>query len=175
MCYGISTVQRTERKYCNKSRKEEKMENLRRGQLYYIKKHNVAQEQNEEPGKPVLILNADKELISVNGTITVANITRRPRYNMDTHMEIQMVGYSAVAILEQAVTIPIERLGQYIGELTEEQLYEVDKIICHMNGIDLEKIIEKYTAEIKSKDEKISILEQKLEQAGRKRRLFKFF
>lgn len=147
------------------------MENLKRGQLYYIKKHNAALTQNEEPGKPVLILNADKKIMDMNGTIKVANITRRPRYNMDTHMEIQMIGYSAVAILEQEVTISADRLGEYIGELTENQLHEVDKIICKIHGIDLEKIIDKYVKEVKSKEEELCMVKRKLEE---KKDLFRF-
>lgn len=141
------------------------MEDLKRGQLYYIKKSDfLGSSEGEKNEKPVLILAADKEIMEQSGTITVANITRRPRYDRYTHVEIQSLGYKAMAILEQEVTIATDRLGQYIGELSEEELLQIDKIVCKMRGIDLDGIETEYKEKLLKKDEEIEALKMKLQK-----------
>lgn len=147
------------------------MENLRRGQLYYIKKQlnfNTEPSGQEDIGKPVLIISADKKIMEKNGTITVANITRRPRSEMDTHLEVQLGSCKAVAILEQEVTISIDRLGEYIGELTEDEMNKVNNIVCKIKGIDLEGIISRYINELNEKEKEIAELKQLLQKKENK-------
>ena len=139
---------------------------IKRGQLYYIKKGaliNEAEAEEEIIGKPALILSANEDVFNLNGTFTVANITRRPRHNLFSHMPVELVGHGALAIIEQEVTITQDRLGEYIGELTKEEMLQLDNITCRLKGIDLENIFSEYEKKLQEKDEEIKQLKSELQ------------
>lgn len=147
---------------------------LRKGQLYYIKRAEDIDVEKPELGKPVVILCADQEIIEKNGTVTVANITRRPRYDMFSHVTISSLGYKATAILEQQVTIDVNRFEKYAGEITKEELQEIDKVILRMNNL-LDVDIAEYDNLVKEKDEEIARLKEELSKTVAKKSKWSLF
>lgn len=150
------------------------VKNLKRGQMYYIKKEEDMGKDTSENGRPVVILAVDNDLIARNNTITVANITRRPRYDMHAHITISSIGYRAVAILEQPITISPVRLENFIGTVTEEELHEINAATLRLNNIDISQTEEKYKKELAEKEEEISRLKERLQEQTSKPKSFWF-
>ncbi len=93
---------------------------IRRGDVYYVASTRDYQEYGSEQrsGRPAIIVSNDKNN-EFSPVVEVVYLTTRPKNRLPTHIDIRATGKPSIAICEQITSISVDRLGDYIGTLSE--------------------------------------------------------
>ena len=108
---------------------KEIIQNVKRGEIYYADLDPVTG--SEQGGtRPVLILQNDIGN-RYSPTVIVAPITGRNKKELPTHVaiNIETLPKNSIALTEQIRTIDKQRLCEYVDELDEKQMKEVEKAV----------------------------------------------
>ena len=93
---------------------------IRRGDVYYVTSGIGARECGSEQhsGRPAIIVsnNRNNEFSPV---VEVVYLTTKPKTRLPTHIDVLATGRNSIAICEQITSVSVERLGDYIGALSE--------------------------------------------------------
>lgn len=100
------------------------MENIRRGDIFYIHKYPVIGSE-QEAGRPGIIVSNEANNRH-SGTVEVVFLTTQAKAELPTHVHIESAARPSTALCEQVTTVSIERLGDYGGRLTEREMTQVD-------------------------------------------------
>ena len=106
------------------------MQNIKRGDIYYIsygESKIIGSEQM--PGRPAVIVSNDKNN-EHSTTIEIVYLTTKYKADLPTHVVVNSSKYRSTALCEQITTVSISRLGDYIGEVTAEELEEIDRALA---------------------------------------------
>ena len=68
-------------------------------------------------------------------TVQVAFCTTQPKSNLPTHVEILSTGRASTVMCEQINTVSLERLGNYIGRCTAEEMRDIDIAVATALGL----------------------------------------
>ena len=68
-------------------------------------------------------------------TVQVAYCTTQPKSNLPTHVEILSTGRASTVMCEQINTVSLERLGNYIGRCTAEEMRDIDIAVATALGL----------------------------------------
>ncbi len=112
------------------------MKDIKRNEIYYADLSPI-QGSEQDGTRPVLIIQNDIGN-RYSPTTVVAPITSKVRkHKLPTHVEIQAewLPKDSIILLEQIRTIDKTRLGEYVGELTVEQMCKVDLAISISLGL----------------------------------------
>ena len=91
---------------------------MKRGQIYYIRS-NYKEEGCEQRGnRPAVIVSNDKNNEN-STTVEVVYMTTQPKTELPTHVHIESSLRPSTLLCEQIFTVSNERVGEWIGELTE--------------------------------------------------------
>lgn len=103
-----------------------KKRNIKRGDIFYVKKANepvVGSEQNG--GRPAIIVSND--IGNYHAPIVeIVYLTTKNKKNQPTHANV-MATKPSIAVCEQVHTVSKERLQEKIGTLSEEEMNGVDR------------------------------------------------
>ena len=96
---------------------------IRRGDVYYVASTRDYQEYGSEQrsGRPAIIVSNDKNN-EFSPVVEVVYLTTRPKNRLPTHIDIRATGKPSIAICEQITSVSVERLGDYIGTLSDLEL-----------------------------------------------------
>ena len=111
---------------------------IRRGDVYYVTSTRDMQECGSEQraGRPAIIVSNDKNN-EFSPVVEVVYLTTRPKNRLPTHIDIRATGKPSLAICEQITSVSVDRLGDYIGSLTEleiDMLNAALEISLDLNG-----------------------------------------
>lgn len=106
---------------------------IKRGDIFYIHRAPVIGHE-QFSGRPAIIVSND--INNQRGeTVEVVYLTTQPRSNMPTHVAIHSAKFLSTALCEQVTTVSVERIGNYYGYCTQEEMLEVDAAIMVSLGI----------------------------------------
>ena len=71
-------------------------------------------------GRPAVIVSNDKNNANSN-TVEVVYMTTKPKTDLPTHVYIESALRPSTLLCEQISTVSEERIGEWIGELTESE------------------------------------------------------
>lgn len=98
-----------------------------RGEIYYI--HAETATGSEQcGGRPAIIISNDTGNQHAP-VVEVVYLTTQPKKPMPTHVEIHSAPVMSIAMCEQIHTVSKERIGDYAGRLTEDELRGVDNAL----------------------------------------------
>ncbi|MBR1811002.1 MAG: type II toxin-antitoxin system PemK/MazF family toxin [Clostridia bacterium] len=100
---------------------------MRRGDVYYVTSvrdvHEYGSEQRS--GRPAIIVSNDKNN-EFSPVVEVVYLTTKPKNRLPTHIDIRATGRTSIAICEQITSVSVERLGDYVGSLSDLELEMLD-------------------------------------------------
>ena len=108
---------------------------MKRGQIYYVRS-NYREEGSEQRGggRPAVIVSNDKNNANSN-TVEVVYMTTKPKTDLPTHVYIESALRPSTLLCEQISTVSEERIGEWIGELTESEVEDLDVALAISLGM----------------------------------------
>lgn len=108
---------------------------VRRGEIFYIEnsKNYVGCEQ--KAARPAVIVSNNKCNIHSN-VIEVVFLTTQEKVSLPTHVDIFSSGRKSTALCEQIHSISTERIGDYYGICSDEEMKSIDNALMISLGID---------------------------------------
>lgn len=109
--------------------------NIRRGQIYYADLSPVVG--SEQGGlRPVLIIQNNVGNSHSPTVIAAAITSRQTKHTLPTHIDFSgVLSKDSVVLLEQIRTLDKRRLKQYIGEVSEKTMEQVNNAIKISLGV----------------------------------------
>lgn len=106
---------------------------IKRGDIFYISKTPCTGSE-QWGGRPGIIVSNEKNNIH-SETVEVVYCTTRFKPMLPTHTTIRSTPYDSTVLCEQVTTVSVERIGNYIGRCTEEEMREIDSCILVSLGL----------------------------------------
>lgn len=85
-------------------------------------------------GRPAVIVSNDKNNAKSN-TVEVVYMTTKPKTNLPTHVYIESALRPSTLLCEQISTVSEGRIGEWIGELTDDEVKELDVALAISLGM----------------------------------------
>lgn len=120
---------------------------IKRGDIYYVERSQYAPSTGSEQwsGCPAIIVSNDKNN-EFSQTLEVVYLTTRPKVDLPTHIDIRSSQKPSVALCEQVTSVSLERIGDYVGHCTDQEMQMIDAALAISFDIDCEpqvKVVEK--------------------------------
>lgn len=103
------------------------IDKISRGDMFYIYKYRVCGCE-QMAGRPAIIVSNDACNQS-SETVEVIYLTTQEKTPLPTHVTITSSPKESTALCEQITTVSVDRIGDYCGHLTEEEIVAVDDAI----------------------------------------------
>lgn len=100
---------------------------IARGDIFYISPVAVCGSE-QRAGRPAVVVSNEKCNES-SSVIEVVFLTTRDKTPMPTHTPVTSAGRQSLALCEQITSVSIERIGDYIGHVTEEELRGINRAL----------------------------------------------
>lgn len=98
---------------------------IKRGEIYYIQSYGNECGSEQRAGRPAIIVSNDKGNQS-SSTVEVVYLTTQLKHDLPTHVVIRATGKESIALCEQVHTVAVERVGDYCGECSKNEMQSVD-------------------------------------------------
>lgn len=108
---------------------------IRRGDIFYIVWYGEPVGSEQGSGRPAIIVSNDMNN-EFSGTVEIVYLTTRPKKYIPTHATINSTGQTSTVLCEQVTTISKDRLGNYIGHCTDEEMQDIGNAIRISLGLD---------------------------------------
>ena len=121
------------------------MSAIKRGDIYYVESnYSVGSEQRA--GRPAVIVSNEKNN-EFSSTVELVYLTTQPKTDLPTHVQVHGTGRTSTALCEQVHTVDTQRLGNYCGCCTEQEMLNIDIALMVSLGLDMtagvkEKVVE---------------------------------
>lgn len=112
---------------------------VQRGQIFYIDYAGYTTGSEQQAGRPAIIVSNDINNRN-SQTVEVVYLTTQPKNDLPTHTTIRSSTRTSTALCEQINTVSIDRVGNYVGECTPEEMAMVDA--CLLISLGLKTTIE---------------------------------
>lgn len=147
----------------NSQRKPE----YKRGEIYYIERGGYAVGSEQAAGRPAIIV-SNNLANRHSDNVTVVYLTTRPKTELPTHVFINSAQKVSIALCECIVSVSKERIGNFYGKATPEEMEQINAALC----VALELTAERATVPQKDvsrqqAEENISGTEKRLKEAER--------
>ena len=100
---------------------------ITRGDIFYISPVAVCGSE-QRAGRPAVVVSNEK-CNENSSVIEVVFLTTRDKTPMPTHAPVTSAGRQSLALCEQITSVSIERIGDYIGHVTEEELRRINRAL----------------------------------------------
>lgn len=98
---------------------------IKRGDIFYVHKQAVVGCE-QEAGRPGIVVSNEANN-RFSDTVEIVYLTTQPKkLGLPTHVSIDSAPRPSQALCEQVTTVSVERLGDYIGRLTRQEMIRVD-------------------------------------------------
>lgn len=101
-------------------------ETISRGEIYWMR-NGVEGVGSEQVGLRPCVVVSNEKANTYSTMVTIVPLTTAEKKPLPTHAEINSAIESSIALCEQVKTISKNRLAQYIGEVTEEEMREIER------------------------------------------------
>ena len=139
------------------------MNDLHRGEIYYISRGVASYGHEQQADRPAVIVSNEKNNEN-SGVVEVVYLTTQPKTDLPTHTVIRSTGRVSTVLCEQIVSVSVDRIAGYIGQVSEQEQKNID--IALMISLQLDgnmKISKKYNETIKEQQEEIDSLKKEIE------------
>lgn len=100
------------------------MRNINRGNIYYIEKYpTIGSEQ--QSGRPAIIVSNEANNRN-SETVEIVYLTTQQKTTLPTHVSISSAQRLSTALCEQVTSVSVNRLGDFIGRLTDREMTQID-------------------------------------------------
>lgn len=146
------------------------MNDLHRGEIYYISRGGASYGHEQQADRPAVIVSNEKNNEN-SGVVEVVYLTTQPKTDLPTHTVIRSTGRVSTVLCEQIVSVSVDRIAGYIGQVSEQEQKNID--IALMISLQLDgnmKISKKYNETIKEQQEEIDHLKTEIEEMEKDRK-----
>ena len=119
------------------------MMEIRRGDIFYIKKRNDTVGHEQWSGRPGIVVSNDM-LNRAENTVEIVYLTTKPKKQSPLHVPIHALGRTSTALCEQIWTTSVERL-QSKGENIGDQIREIDRALMVSLGLQKQVQVVEFT------------------------------
>ena len=112
------------------------MNEVKRGDIYYIVNNYQEEGSEQRAGRPAVVVSNDKGNQHSN-VIEVVYLTTQPKTDLPTHIDIKSANRPSIALCEQISSVSKDRLGNYIGTCTKYELEMLNAGMMISFGIDI--------------------------------------
>ncbi len=139
------------------------MSELHRGEIYYISRGGVSPQGSEQyPDRPAIIVSNEKNN-EYSSTVEVVYMTTQPKVDLPTHTVIRSTGRISTVLCEQVFSVSTERIGQYIGQVSEQEQKNIDIALMISLALDGDtKTSKQYNETIKMQQDEIESLKAEI-------------
>ena len=106
---------------------------IKRGDIYYIES-GFSTGSEQRPGRPAIVVSNDINN-SRSSTVEVVYMTTAPKHDLPTHVTINSLSRESIAICEQITTVAVERMGNYRGRVTDEEMRNIEAAMLVSLGL----------------------------------------
>jgi len=124
----------------------------------------------QQADRPAVIVSNEKNNEN-SGVVEVVYLTTQPKTDLPTHTVIRSTGRVSTVLCEQIVSVSVDRIAGYIGQVSEQEQKNID--IALMISLQLDgnmKISKKYNETIKEQQEEIDHLKTEIEEMEKDRK-----
>ncbi len=101
---------------------------IRRGDIYFVKPH-FSTGSEQRGGRPAVN--------EYSATVEVVYLTTKKKNDLPTHVTIRSSERISTALCEQVTTVALERIGYYIGHVTDVELKNLDIAMMISLGVQI--------------------------------------
>ena len=141
------------------------MSTFTRGDIYYVFREEYVGSEMNGNGRPAVVV-SNNICNEKSPVIEMCYLTTTPKYEMSTHVFIEINGVKSTILCEQVTSVAKTRIGNWFGKLDDEQMKELDKAL--IASLDLDRYIysasNKKCEQEKPQKEKTSDIKVKIER-----------
>lgn len=100
---------------------------VKRGEIYYVSKTSVIGSE-QEAGRPAIIVSNNSQNES-STVVEVVYLTTEPKKGLPTHVTIRSAPRQSIALCEQISSVSTLRIGNYIGEVTDREMTQIESAL----------------------------------------------
>lgn len=100
---------------------------IKRGEIWYIERgFSIGSEQAS--GRPAVVISNNLNNAH-SSTVEVVYLTTKPKHDLPTHVTIRSLSRISTALCEQITTVSVERVGNYCGRVTADEMDDIEAAI----------------------------------------------
>jgi mRNA interferase MazF len=111
------------------------MPTFKRGNIYFIQSSYTEQGVEQRGDRPAVIVSNDKGN-EHSECVEIVYMTTQPKAELPTHVLIRSALKPSTLLCEQIITVSKDRVGTWIGTLTEQEIQQMDTAIATSIGLD---------------------------------------
>lgn len=124
-------------------RKGEGEQQYKRGEIFYVNNGSREQAGSEtKKDRPAIIVSCDANN-KHSSVLEMVFLTTQPKTDLPTHVAIRSTGRLSTALCEQPTPVSVERLNNYLGEVTDAEMQNIDAALLIGLGINYDKKMQK--------------------------------
>lgn len=118
--------------------------------------------------RPAIIV-SNNECNKHSSVIEVVYITTQPKADLPTHVTIRSTGRTSIALCEQVSSISTDRVNNYIGQVTDQEMKNIDIALMISLGLNGDtKTVSQYEDTIQKQLQEIDDLKKEIIRAQQK-------
>ena len=111
---------------------------MKRGEIYYIESTYSEIGSEQRAGRPAVIVSND--LVNTDReTVEVVYMTTQPKNDLPTHVTIRSTQKTSTALCEQITSVSTRRIGNIMGQCTEDEMNSIDIALAISLDLDVWK------------------------------------
>lgn len=100
---------------------------ITRGDIFYVCPQPTCGSE-QRAGRPAVVVSNEK-CNEKSSVVEVVFLTTRDKTPLPTHAQVTSAGRQSLALCEQITSVSVERFGDYIGHVTEEELRAINRAL----------------------------------------------
>lgn len=139
------------------------MDDIRRGEIFYIARGGATNGSEQFADRPAVVVSND-ENNKHSGVIEVVYMTTQPKTDLPTHVTVRSTGRLSTVLCEQVSSVSTDRVNNYIGQVSEQEMKNID--IALMISLQLSgggKTSKQYNETIQKQQEEIEYYRNKIQ------------
>lgn len=143
---------------------------IKRGDIYFIRdtRQSIGSEQRAD--RPAIIISNDRNN-NHSSVYEVVYMTTQPKTDLPTHFIINSALRTSTVLREQINSVYEERIGEWIGTLTPEEMKQLDECLTVSVGINTKA--EKEPAEIESLRQQLAEMTERQQTTEQQAKTYK--
>lgn len=138
------------------------MNDLHRGEIYYISRGGASYGHEQQADRPAVIVSNEKNNEN-SGVVEVVYLTTQPKTDLPTHTVIRSTGRVSTVLCEQIVSVSVDRIAGYIGQVSEQEQKNIDIALMISLALDGDtKTSKQYNETIKRQNDEIERLKAEI-------------
>ena len=109
---------------------------MRRGDIHYIMEGRYTGSE-QIAGRPAVIVSNDKCNLH-SPVVEIVFLTTKPKTDLPTHVSIRSTVKPSIALCEQITSVSTERLGDYAGTCTPQEMQAINNALLISLALNLE-------------------------------------